>query len=374
MEQSDENLNRAIATMERQLTTCRDSTSCNLPMGVLLTLAKILRDECDARRAIVRMAEHRDQLAQGTAQRLTGEIAERSQRQLEITGRLAALERRMSMREVVVTPERPQWEPGDHDAGRGFRRLLDRHERVLEERNETQAGTITELERDLANARADAQVHQSARRALEIWAEQIRTALGAHPHESRPWMVAEVGRLNSGVRTVAKVRDLEAQVTALQKAIDDVWALVEMTDGYGSPFWSEPGLDDTTPAQAVAAVLEHLRAQLAEHEAEGALRRQDYTSELTEALGYGTGTIVWHRALDLVRETILQRNGAREQVATQATAYTQLTTRVRTLEERNTTQAATIRSYQLGDLLGTEAMAALNAVDRQSDDDQICGC
>lgn len=42
------------------------------------------------------------------------------------------------------------------------------------------------------------------------------------------------------------------------------------------------------------------------------------------------------------------------------------------LEERHATQAETIRSYQL-DKANHEAMAALNAADRQSDDDQIYG-
>ncbi len=254
-------------------------TSRDVMANEIIELARVLDDERDARRAMGSLAEHRAGMAADQVQRLTGEIAERSQRQMEITGRLTELERRMA------------------------------------ERN----------------------------------------------------------------KTTETIRDLQAQAHAQQQAIADVWELVEMTDGYGSPFWAEPGLDDTTPAQAVGAVLEHLRAkadQLTEQahgrQAELDQRAKDYTDELTEALGYGTGTIVWSRALDLVRETILQRNVAREQVAAQATVYWQLTARIRTLEERNATQAETIGRYQLG--YPAEAMAALNAADRQADDDQICRC
>lgn len=44
-----------------------------------------------------------------------------------------------------------------------------------------------------------------------------------------------------------------------REQIADVWALIAQPDGYGSPYWTEPHLDDTTPAQAVSAVLAHLR-------------------------------------------------------------------------------------------------------------------
>lgn len=253
MEQPDKTLSDAIAQMERQLNTCRDSTSCNLPMTMMLSLAKILRDECDARRAIVRQAEHREQLNQGTAQRLTGEINERSQRQMEITGRLAELER---LERRMVDPDR----------------------------------VAMGLTKALCNER--------------------------HP----PPACLDPGCWHKAAynKTTERIRDLEAQVHALDHAIADVWALVEQTDGYGSPFWSEPGLDDTTPAQAVAAVLEHLRhvagsgvATCAQLKMEAERHRQRYMSNL--------------RALNL--------NPA-----------------------------------------NAEAMAALNAADRQSDDDQVCGC
>lgn len=243
--------------------------------------------------------------------RLAGEIAERSQRQLEITGRIAALERRMSMAEVVVTPNDKRGMATPFEDTR-----------------------IAELERELANARADAQVHQSARQTLEKWEAKLLEAFNIPPSEAgahnRKWMIAEVGRLqqrsgslsaageerqrlimalSSQDRTIsavgmerdrneAKVRDLEAQVAALQKAIDDVWALVEQPDGYGSPYWTEPGLDDTTPAQAIERVLASLRT--------------------------------------CVRYWIKE-------------------------------QERPWPAYR-------EAMAALNAADRQSDDDQICGC
>lgn len=384
MEQPDKTLSDAIAQMERQLATCRDSTSCNLPMSVMLTVAKILADERDSRRALVRMvddesearqtlarlSEHRDQLAQQTNQRLTGEIAERSQRQLEITGRLAALERRMdsvdggpgvrpsdaealdatgpdkARKQVAAEIERARDYTDELTEALGYvrgsivwHRALDlvretimqrkgareqvakqatantqltNRVRVLDDRNSTQAKTIAELELDIANARADAQIHQGARQALEAWAEQVRTALGAHPHESRPWMAAEISRRTRDVATYrqrwetqaatignqsGKIRDLEAQVHVLDHAIADVWALVEYTDGYGSPYWTEPGLDDTTLAEAVEAVLEHLR------------------------------DVAW-----TARNAVMR-----------APAY-------------------------------PEAMAVLNAADRQSDDDQVCGC
>lgn len=192
MEQSHD-LDHAIAEMERHLDTARDSTSCNLPISIVAMMARATR---------------------ATAHRLHAEANERTQRQLEITGRLAELERRMAQR-----------------------------------------GKLAELTR-------------------------LTEEAGGYDEQNR------------------HVVDLEAQITAQQQAIDDVWALVELTDGYGSPFWSEPGLDDTTPAQAVGAVLEHLRS------------------------------------------------------------------------------VALVRLAQECPLLNPahrEAMAALNAADRQSDDDQICG-
>lgn len=49
------------------------------------------------------------------------------------------------------------------------------------------------------------------------------------------------------------------QLADARKAIAEVWALVAERDGHGSPFWTEHGIDDTTPAQAVEQVLGHLR-------------------------------------------------------------------------------------------------------------------
>lgn len=189
---------------------------------------------------------------------LTGEITERSRRQLEITGRLAELERCMGMRGIF--PSRRQ-----------------------------------------------------------------APTLGPPP-----WMA----RWETHEKVREKVRDLEAKVTAQQLAIDNVWALVELTDGYGSPFWAEPALDDTTPAKAVGAVLEHLRAkadQLAE-QATGRHRARGYTEELTEALGYLPGSITWQRALELVLELV------------------HVHVKLDRLEKLR-----------------------LDAADRQSEDDQICG-
>lgn len=342
MEQSE--LNAAIAEMERHLETARDSTSCNLSMSTMLALARAIRDERDARCALARLQEQRDQ-------RLEGEIAERSQRQLEITGRLAELERRIVPRGGCSEPGTPPW-MAEREAEREAR------ESTREPTPCTAGplaiwGALTPGHQPTREPTCNGQHPPPACGDPECWHVKEKG-----PGKAVQQAIAEAERVAIYRRRWETVRaSLESQVTAQQQALDDVWALVEETDGYGSPFWSEPGLDDTTPAQAVAAVLEHLRAQIAEHEAEGVERRRDYTEELTEALGYGTGTIVWHRALDLVRETILQRNGAREQVAAQAKIIRY--------------QAETIGRYQLG--YPAEAMAALNAADRQSDDDQICG-
>lgn len=237
MEQSDKDLSGAIEVLE-QLAAQR--THASVPLGVTLTMARALRE---------------------TRRWIEGEIAERSQRHQEITGRLAALERRMSMREVEVKPV----------AGTG-------------------------CYQDPEHGSPWCAVHDE----VPDWSGEVIGWKGPPG-----WVCAKGGAvldsreqaLSVFTQNTSKIRDLEAQVSALQKAIDDVWALVEQTDGYGSPFWSEPGLDDTTPAQAVDAVLEHLR----------------------EVVSTGVRAIMG------------------------APAY-------------------------------PEAMAALNAADRQSDDDQICGC
>lgn len=312
MEQPDKILNDAIEQMERQLNTCRDSTSCNLPMSVMLTLATSIREAHDVQNALAR--------------RLNGEIVERSQRQLEITGRLAALERDMRAQPHECKAEigRGMATPFEDTRIAELERELATSRQVAKETTQSLNAAdakIRDLERDLANARADVQVHQSARQVLEQWEAEVRTALGVGPGESRRFIVLEIERMKQFEKEVRETRgrlarrigDLEAQVAALQAAIDDVWALVEEPDGYGSPYWTESGLDDTTPAQAVAAVLHHLRS----------------------AISYAT-------------------------------------VRIRVLEERNATQAVTIGQYQ--ETPRAEAMAALNAADRQSDDDQICGC
>lgn len=287
--------------------------------NAILCLVDIVRNERDARCALARQQEHRDQ-------RVEGEIAERSQRQMEITGRLAEAERGLKTlaRRVDSLDGGPGVRPAD--AERLDREQADAVTEAIEyaRMHAWVIDAIMALQHDLANARADAQVHQSARQALEAWEAEVRTALGAHPHDSRNWMVAEIARLVAvrvAVRAFsqnsARARDLEAQVAALQKAIDDVWALVEQPDGYGSPFWTEPGIDDTTPAQAVERVLAHLRARI-EYLAERALVVEQNAEENRR------------RYADLLA---IGRNPANR-----------------------------------------EAMAALNAADRQSDDDQICGC
>lgn len=255
-----------------------------------------------------------EQVLEALSKRLDGEITERSQRQLEITGRLAALER--DMQACIETLRQPhECKADDPD------RMVMGLARAPGMATPFEDTRIAELERDLANARADAQVHQSARQAGEQWEAEVRTALGVGPGESRKWMVAEVARRTRDVATYrqrweaqaatighqgARNRDLEAQVAALQKAIDDVWALIEKPDGYGSPCWSEPGLDDTTPAQAIERVMKHLREKI----------------ERTAAAGISA----WRPPIMIVNPA------------------------------------------------NAEAMAALNAADRQSDDDQICGC
>jgi hypothetical protein len=146
---------------------------------------------------------------------------------------------------------------------------------------------------DICFDRLNGEIAERTQRQLEVTSRLVhleRCVEGALARSSQ--VARETTQSLNAADT--RIRDLEAQVAA-------VWALVELTDGYGSPFWSEPGLDDTTPAQAVAAVLEHLRSCLA----------SSYTAQRQDCLG---------------------RPGHRE------------------------------------------AMAALNAADRQSDDDQICGC
>lgn len=49
---------------------------------------------------------------------------------------------------------------------------------------------------------------------------------------------------------------------ALRAALRNVWEQLAQPDGYGTPYWGEPGLDDTSAADAVIAVLDHLRAQI----------------------------------------------------------------------------------------------------------------
>ncbi len=211
MSNTDEKLNDAIAQMEHH----PGGTVCALPMTAMLAVAKILR-------AKVQLDEMRDD-------RLRGEITERSQRQLEITGRLAALERR--------DPDRMAFGLATHTE-------IERHE-VAESDAVCAAIAIARkhaVECDIKHAYMPSS-HEDAR--------------GWMPHS---WVVDAIMAVRRDTQDKnAKIRDLEAQVAAQQQAIDDVWALVELTDGYGSPFWAEPGLDDTTPAQAVAAVLEHLR-------------------------------------------------------------------------------------------------------------------
>jgi hypothetical protein len=75
--------------------------------------------------------------------------------------------------------------------------------------------------------------------------------------------------------------------------------------------------------------------QTREYLAQGKAKRD----ELTAALGYAPGSIDWQRGLDLVRETIEQRNTANAAIEAQRK-------RIATLEERNATQAHTIAELQ----------------------------
>lgn len=311
-------------------------------------------------------------------ERLDREIAERHRCQMEVTGRLAELERRFAddpdrmalglqefSRESARRPT--DGAPGMADpfgdglvsGSRNMRRLLDRHEHALAAALGIKPGerTMTGLIQDVQALKADVATYRAR------WESQAAT----------------IGHQR------ARNRDLEAQVAAVQKAVDDVWALVATPDGYGSPFWSEPGLDDTAPAWAIGKVLEHLRAR--DDESKRSMAELcTQLQEIYDAAGW-TANVPSHTVLvkDIAR-LVSDNASLGNEVSAQLKRVGDLQFERATLKQVITDQAVQIARLRsdvaaFGSARGAcscasndEAMAALNAADRQSDDDRICGC
>ena len=87
--------------------------------------------------------------------------------------------------------------------------------------------------------------------------DEIAKACDVKPIGSREQNRDAILKVLEGLRSDMQV--IDADRVGMRMDLDLVWELVKERDSYGSPFWTEPGLDSTTPAQAVEIVLTHLR-------------------------------------------------------------------------------------------------------------------
>ncbi|HSR79059.1 MAG TPA: hypothetical protein VLN57_20975 [Xanthobacteraceae bacterium] len=446
--------------------------------GQLHQLALVLSDTRDLARATRRLAKEEQilfldrieqlttrfdsarEVATAHSDRLDGEIRERSQRQTEITGRLADLERRMVPVELKVDaatddPDRMAIgltelfrdvakRPASAESGGGLSDVArpesnrDRAIRIVQVMEDGDAAQptaehvgggvyqvtgldtsrlgharATTVERTEASLTADrkaaegiARKHWNKNHSAENWNGAPEWVLGA---------LCEVMGMEMAQRMKARAQChvtelLRQDLAVARELLSDVWALVVKPDGYGSSFCPEPGIDETTPAQAVSAVLANLRAQI------GARDSTISNAKLAMTELYGpAGALLWDEyvAAGWPDDVERRHSGLVERIQMLAKP---LDPRPNELERRHLTstiddlrkeatrglaeraklkQTIADQAAQMGRLMARERMlkktiestlaawaqeacarstrAALNAEDRQSDDDQICG-